>query len=217
MAEDPLHLHQRHVDGCEPLHLVKREIDHAVFAKGVADHDIFGRRTAAHFHHQLGRHFEPGHHERRIDAALKTVARVGIDAELAAGLRDVDLVPQRRLDQHVRGALVAARGLAAHDARQRFDAVVVGDHADAAVERVGAAVQRFERLAVAGAAHGEIAFDLRRVEHMQRPGAVVGHEVGDVDQRVDWPQADRGEALLQPLRRRAVLDPAHQPQREART
>ena len=51
---------------------------------------------------------------------------------------------------------------------------------------------------------------------MQRPGAVVGHEVGDIDQRVDRPQPDRGQALLQPFRRRAVLDAAHQPQRKAR-
>ena len=52
---------------------------------------------------------------------------------------------------------------------------------------------------------------------MQRTGAVVGHEVGDIDQRVDRPQPDRGQALLQPFRRRAVLDAAHQPQRKART
>ena len=52
---------------------------------------------------------------------------------------------------------------------------------------------------------------------MQRPAAVVGHEVGDIDQRIDRPQADRGETLLQPLRRWAIPDPAHQAQREART
>ena len=51
---------------------------------------------------------------------------------------------------------------------------------------------------------------------MQRPGAVVGHEVGDVDQRIDRAQADRGQPLLQPFRRRAVLDAAHQPQRKTR-
>ncbi len=51
---------------------------------------------------------------------------------------------------------------------------------------------------------------------MQRPAAVVGDEVGDVDQRIDRAQPDRGEPLLQPVRRRAVLDAAHQPQREGR-
>ena len=114
------------------------------------------------------------------------------------------------------GVLVAAGGFAAHDAGEQFDAVIVGDHANAAVERVGAAVERQQGLAVARAAHGEIAPHFLGVEHMQRPGAVVGHEVGDVDQRVDRPQPDRGQPLLQPFRRRAVLDAAHQPQREAR-
>jgi hypothetical protein len=39
----------------------------------------------------------------RIDAALEAIARVRIDAELAPGLRDVERIPQRRLDQHVGG------------------------------------------------------------------------------------------------------------------
>ena len=65
------------------------------------------------------------------------------------------------------------------------------------------------------AAHGQIAGDLLRVEDMQRPAAVEGDVVGDVDQRVDGPQPDGDQPLLQPFRRRAVLDAAHQPQREA--
>ena len=71
-----------------------------MFSDGVA---------AAQIEHHLRREFEARHHEIRIDAALEAVARVGIDAELAAGLRDVDRLPQRRFDQHVGGVLVAAR------------------------------------------------------------------------------------------------------------
>ncbi len=52
---------------------------------------------------------------------------------------------------------------------------------------------------------------------MQRPGAVIGHEIGDIDQRIDRPQADRGEMFLQPFRRRPVLDATHQPQGETWT
>ena len=96
-VEDAAHLRQRHLDAGEPLHLGQREIDHAVVAIGVADHDILRRRAAAELHHHARRHLEPGHHEGRIDAALEAIARVRIDAELAAGLRDVDLVPQRRI------------------------------------------------------------------------------------------------------------------------
>ena len=121
------------------------------------------------------------------------------------------------LDQDVGGRFRTAGGFAAHDAGEQFDAVFVRDHADARIERVGAAVERQQALAVAGPAHGEMALHLGGVEHMQRPAPVVGHEVGDIDQRVDWSQPNREQALLQPFRRRPVLDAAHQPQREART
>ena len=83
------------------------------------DRDL-GRLAAAEVEHHLRRELEPRHHEGRIDAALEAVARVRIDAELAAGLRDVERRPQRRLDQHVGGVLVAARRLAAHDAGERL-------------------------------------------------------------------------------------------------
>ena len=92
-----------------------------------------------------------GNAELRIDAALEAIARVGDDAELAAGLRDVGRVPQRAFDQHVARVLVAARMLAAHDAGDRFDAVVVGDDHHGLVERIGLAVEREHALARARA------------------------------------------------------------------
>ena len=179
-------------------------------------HDL-RRRAAAQFQHHVGREIEPGQHEGRIDAALETIARVGIDAELAAGLRDIAGIPQRRFDQHVGGRLRTAGRLAAHDAGERLDTLLIGDDAHAVVERVGLAVERQQRFAVVRAAHGEIAAHLGGVEHVQRPAAVVGDEVRDVDQRVDRPKPDRGEPLLQPFRRRPVLDAAHQPQPERGT
>ncbi len=90
----------------------------------------------------LRRELEARQQEGRIDAALEAIARVRIDAELAAGLRDVERLPQRRLDQHVGGRLRAAGGLAAHDAGERFRPGLVGDHAHRVVERVGLAVER---------------------------------------------------------------------------
>ncbi len=95
---------------------------------------------------------------------------------------------------------------------ERFDAVLVGDDADAVVERVGLAVERQQLFAVFRPAHREIAAHFRRVEHVQRPAAVVGDEIGDIDQRIDRAQADRGQSLLQPGRRRPVLDAAHEAQ-----
>ena len=87
---------------------------------GLAGDGDLGRRAAAEVEHHLRRELEARQHEVRIDAALEAIARVGVDAELAAGLRDVDRLPQRRLDQHVGGVLVAARCLAAHDAGERL-------------------------------------------------------------------------------------------------
>ena len=175
------------------------------------------RLAAAEIEHHPGRELEARHHEGRIDAALEAVARVGVDAELAAGLGDVERLPERRFDQHVGRGRRAARCLAAHDAGDRLDAALVGDDADGRVERVGLAVEREQGFALAGAPDGEVAVHLGGVEHVQRSAAVVGKVIGDVDQRVDRTQPDGEEPALQPFRRRAVLHAAHQPQPEGRT
>ena len=49
------------------------------------------------------------------------------------------------------------------------------------------------------------ALQLVGVIDMQRPAAVEGDVIGDVHQRVDGPEADGAQALLQPVGRRAVL------------
>ena len=78
-------------------------------------------------------------------------------------------------------------------------AVVVDDHDIRLVELVGAPVERQHFLARLGASDHEIARDLLRVEHMQRPRAVVGDQVGDVDQGANRAQADGGQLALQPI------------------
>ena len=70
-----------------------------------------------------GRELEARHAEGGVDAALEAVAGVGVDAEPAAGLGDVERVPERGFDEHVGGVLVAAGMLAAHDAGDGFNAV----------------------------------------------------------------------------------------------
>ena len=118
-------------------------------------------------------------------------------------------------DQHVGRRLRTARGLAAHDAGEQFHAALVGDDADGRIERVALAVEREQALALARAPHREVAVHFGGVEHVQRTAAVVGDEIGDIDQRVDGTQADRNEPALQPCRRGAVVHPAHEPQRES--
>ena len=104
--------------------------------------------------------------------------------------------------------LVAAGRLAAHDARQRLHAACVGDHAILRRHGVVAAVERAEGLARAGAHGQHAAGDAVGVEHVQRAAEVDREEVGDIDERVDRPQPDRGQPVSQPLRARPVAQVA---------
>ena len=131
LLQHAAHFGERQFEAGQPRQFAQREIDDLFLRRRIAGNDDLGRLAAAQIEHHLRRQLEPGQHEIRIDAALEAIARVGIDAELAPGLRDVDLVPQRRLDQHVGGRLRAAGRLAAHDAGERLDALLVGDHAHA--------------------------------------------------------------------------------------
>ena len=95
-AEHALHLGERHVEAGEALHLAEREIDDGSGDLRIAGDDDLRRLAAAEVEHHPGRELQARHHEGRIDAALEAIARIGIDAELAAGLRDVERLPQRR-------------------------------------------------------------------------------------------------------------------------
>ena len=112
-TEHAAHLLRVGVQAGEPLELRGRELDPLLLGASVPRDRDFRRRAAAQVEHQFGRELEPGHHEGRIDAALKPIARVGMNAELAAGLGDVGRIPQRGFDQHVGGRFRAASRLAA--------------------------------------------------------------------------------------------------------
>ena len=205
-----LDLRQVDLDAGQALHLVERKIDHALGRLGLARYRHLRGLAAAEIEHHSGRELEPRQHEGGIDPAFEAVARIRNNAELAAGLRDVQRLPQRGFDQHVGGRLRAARGLAAHDAGERLHALLVGDHADRLVERVALAIERDQALAVTRAPDRQIAVHLGGIEHVQRAAAVVSDEIGDVDERVDRTQPDRDEPALQPDGRGAVLHPTHQ-------
>ena len=63
----------------------------------------FGRLTAAQVEHHLRCKFETRQHESWVNTAFEAIAGVGIDSELSSGLGDIEFVPQRQFDQHVRG------------------------------------------------------------------------------------------------------------------
>ena len=141
-GQDRLAFVTRDVDADKPLDLAIGEVDHAPRRRRVARHDHARRLAAADLEHELRRKVAAGDAEGGIDAALEAVARVGDDAEPAAGLGDIGGIPQRAFDQNVPGGLIAARVLAAHDSGDQFDAVRVGDDDHALVERIGFAVER---------------------------------------------------------------------------
>ena len=98
-----------------------------------------------------------------------------------------------------------------------FDTLFVGDYTNRLVERVRLAVECQQLLSVSCAPHRQIAMHLVGVEHMQRAAAVKRDKIGDVDKRVDGPQPDCGQPLLQPVGRRPILDATHETQSECRT
>ena len=131
-------------------------------------------------------------------------------------MANVHLVPQRGFNQHVARRFRAPGRLATHDTGERFHALLVGNDAHGLIECIGLAVEREQAFARARAAHREIASDFRRVEHMERASAVVGYQVRNIDQCVDRPKPDGGQAALQPFGRGAVLDASHPSQRKGR-
>ena len=109
-----------------------------------------GGLAAAQVEHQGGGKLQPRQHGGGIHAALETIARIRMDAEFAAGLCDVEGFPKRQFDQHIGGALRAARRLAAHDSGKQFHAFLIRDHAHRLVEGVDLAVEREQALAARG-------------------------------------------------------------------
>ena len=94
---------------------------------------------------------------------------------------------------------------ATHDATDGFNAIVVADHGHAGLHGVFFVVQRDQHFAALCRVNAQVASDLVRVKHVQRAVAVIGEEVGDIDQSRDRAKADGAQVVLQPCRRRAVF------------
>ena len=119
------------VEPAQALNQAEIEIERLVGLGRLAGDRDLARLAAAKFEHQLCGQLEPRHDEIGIDAALESVARVGVDAELAPGARRALRIEIGGLDEDVGGRLGDAGLLAAHDAAKPEHARVVGDHAHA--------------------------------------------------------------------------------------
>ena len=135
-----------------------------------------------------------------IDAALEAMRRIRRKIVAPCAALDRLRIPEGRFEVDVGGVERDGGGIAAHDAGERFDRFVIGDHAYPVVDVDGTAVQELERLARAAPAHVQSAMDLRQIEHMRWPAQFQHHVIGDVDQRRNRPLSTALETLLHPAR-----------------
>ena len=143
------------------------------------------RFPAAEREHQLGREFKTGQTECGINPAFKTVPRIAIDPEFTAGLSNIQRVPERRFNQHLRRMLVTARHLATHDTGDRLNAVIISDHHNIGIRPIGFAVERDNFIAVTRAADNKVALDFLGIENVKRAATVKGQIIRDIDKGVD--------------------------------
>ena len=178
-------------------------------------HDVRGL-TAAEIKDHLGGKVQTGQGEGRVNAAFKTVARVGIDFQRAPGGGNGDRVPIGGFEENLGGVGGAAGRLAAHDPGEGQGGAVVGDQHRPGGDAVGFAVERQQGFAAHGRVDAQRAGDFGGVKDMQRAVQAIGEDVGDIDEGRDRAQADGLEPVLQPSRGGAVLDTADQATGEMR-
>ena len=189
--------------------------------QGLARHHHVRRLAAAEPQDHPGRQLQPTDHEAGVDPAGEAVLGVGGDAGGATGLGRADRIEPGALKENLGGLVRTAGALAAHDpahAHRPF-AVGVGDDAHLRAQVVGLAVQGDQVLVavdpMAAQARGDAGPDQHGgVIDVQRPGPVVGDQVGDIDQGVDRAQTDGLEPGLQPGGGGTVLHAPDQPARE---
>ena len=137
-----------------------------------------------------------------VRAALEARRRLGLEAEVSAGL------PHRRgleigaLEHDGGRRRPDLRRRAAHDAGDRLRAGPVGDHEHLGIELPLDAVQRRDQLAAFRAPDPQLrARELREVERVHRLAQFDQDVVGDVDDRADRSDAGGLQARRHPLRR----------------
>jgi len=141
------------------------------------------------------------------EAALETVARVGVHRVTLRHAADRHRIEERTLEQDTLGGIGDARVVAAHDAGHADHTLVVGDHEIVGAEFAIDLVESDELLARFCAPHDQpAAGELVEVVRVHRSTGLPHHEVGDVDDVVDRTQPDRFEAVREPLRRTADRD-----------
>ena len=142
-------------------------------------------RGATNLGNQLADAFNVRHRESRVYTALKTVSGVGRKIEAARAPGHRRRPPKCGLDINLAGGIAHRRRVPAHDAGQRFDLLVVGNHADLGVQGNRVAVEQLELLAGAGPAHLQTTMDFFQIKDVRGAAQLEHHVVGNVHQRAD--------------------------------
>ena len=201
---------RRHADTAQRFDQTGIEFDMLVRRRqGARDHHI-GRLAAAPIQNQLGGKLQPRQHEFRIDATLETIARIGNDALLAAGAGDAGGIEPGGFNKDVLGFIRAAGILAAHHPGNAARETVIGDDDGFVVQHIGLAVQRQHLFVIVRHAGVQIAGEFIGIEDMQRAAAILGDQVGGIDQRRNGFHAHAFQPVLHPFGRGAVLDAANE-------
>ncbi len=105
-------------------------------------------RRAADFHDQRSDALDMLDGGGVIDTPLEAVRRIGREVVLAGAALDGARPPECRFQVNAVGVQRDGSRIAAHDTGQRFDFLVVGNHADPLVQVHGATVQQLQRFAL---------------------------------------------------------------------
>ncbi len=207
----------------QPLHFAPRKIDALVARAGVVRRETISEASPPQRSStRCVASSSAGQAESRIDAALETIARIRVDAELRpvraifSGSQSADSISTSVV------VFVAARGFAAHDAGERFDALVVGDDDDR-LRRAHRCGHRARAGFSPGCARRTTRLPATFFASKTCSGrrAIEGQIIGDVDERIDRPQPDRASRFCihcgrRPIAARRARAAARKPARDAR-
>jgi hypothetical protein len=118
------------------------------------------------------------------------------------------VVEQGAFDEHAAGGVVTAGRLTPHHAGEGLHAGGIRDDAIGGVGDIGPPVQGGKGFAGAGAQGQCATINFIDIKDMQRAAKIEGEEIGDVDECIDRPQADAGEAFGEPAGGGAIAQAA---------
>mmetsp|Transcript_18332 Transcript_18332/g.29379 ORF Transcript_18332/g.29379 Transcript_18332/m.29379 type:complete len:721 (+) Transcript_18332:509-2671(+) len=195
----------RNVHAHKALHPRSVELVSAGCVRGGTSLDTAGHLATGNVHDHLAGEVEANGREHWINAALKPVTRVRIDAQGAPGIGGADRIEIGGLDKDIHRVCGATALQAAHDATDAFHAVGVRDQGHVRGEGVFLFIQTDEGLSALSPMHAQgAARDFVGIKDVEGAVAVKGEIICHIHQERDGAQTDGAQTILEPLRAWAV-------------